>query len=207
MKKCFITGLIILLPIAFTLWILFFFLDFLTEPFVGIAEELFHSILPRHQGLIIFASRLIIIAGFICLIFLLGFIGQKFFFRTLLRFTEKIFSKIPLVKTIYRLFREITHAVVKTESKAFKSTVLAPFPMEKSKALGLVINDLPTPLLEKEKLKSVFIPTSPHPISGFLLMFPEDSLEPLDVSTEDVFKILLSCGIVQPKLEPEDKTK
>ena len=109
-------------------------------------------------------------------------------------------NKIPIIKTIYRISREISASVFSNEKKnLFKGTVAVPFPHEKCRALGLLSGEPPHQVQEKQKdLQSVFIPTAPHPVSGFLVMYNQNEIQNTNIETEDLFKFLLSCGLYHP---------
>lgn len=204
MKKDLVAGLIILLPIVLTIIIVVWLFDFMTEPFIGIVEKgvlAFETSqgldLSHHETLVAVISRIIILIALFILIYVLGFIARKFFFHRFIEFSKKIFDKIPFIKTIYNLAHEVTHAVFKEGEKTFKQTVLIPFPHKETHALGLVTGEIPPALrkLVKEAEVAVFVPTSPHPISGYVLLAPRDQLIGVDVTTEEVFRFLISCGV------------
>jgi uncharacterized membrane protein len=204
MKKDLAAGLIILLPIVLTLVIVIWLFDFMTQPFIGIVEKAVSAFetsqgvdLSHHETLVAVTSRIIILIALFILIYLLGLIARKFFFHHLIEFSKKIFAKIPLIKTIYNLAYEVTHAVFKEGEKTFKQTVLIPFPHKDTHALGLVTGEIPPALRKvvKEAELAVFVPTSPHPISGYVLLAPRDQLIGVDITTEEVFRFLISCGV------------
>ena len=115
MKKTFLTGLATFLPIAVTLFIVFFVVDLVTGPFVGLVEDLityYGGILAEtHKYLLLFFSRLIVLILFVLLIFLLGFLGRRILFSWIVKLTDHLMKKIPIVKTIYRISRDITKNV------------------------------------------------------------------------------------------------
>lgn len=210
MKKTFLAGLATLLPIAITLFVILFIVDFLTAPFVGIVEDLIthHGVTElaaNHKYLLLFTSRVIVLILFLILVFILGVLGRKLFFSWFINLTHRIFYKIPIIKTIYKITREISSSVLSSKKKAlFKGTVAVPFPNSKAKALGLLSGDPPEEVNKmKANLQTVFVPTSPHPVSGFLMMYDDQEVEKTDIQTEDLFKFLLSCGTYHPKEEKE----
>ena len=211
MKKTFFAGLATLLPITLTLMVIVFFIDLLTAPFMGFAKEVLShyggEIIENHRFAFLIISRIIILIFFIMLIFLIGFLGRRLFFSWIVRWTNKLFIKIPIVKSIYRISRDITKNIFseKHQKSLFKGIAIVPFPHQKTTAFGLISGDVPTHTIqnkrkemEKKNLKSVFVPTAPHPISGFLLLYANDDIKTVDIKTEDLFKFLLSCGISQP---------
>ena len=203
MRKYFFTGLITLLPIALTILIVRYLFDLFTTPFLGAIEQLLIQLnlsATQHQFLLVLLSRLIVLILLVAFILALGFLAQKFFVRVLVRMTHVTLLKIPFVKTIYRLTKDITKAVFSQENKTFKSTVIMPFPNEKSHVLAFITGEVPSALkahVPNADL-SVFIPTAPHPISGYLLLVPRDHVTDVDVLVEDTFKFLISCGVILP---------
>jgi len=212
MKKYFWTGLVILLPISLTLFIIFYLFDLFTAPFYKLIETLVlkyeatHQLqLLYHENLVIFLSRLIVLVLLVLLIFALGFLGQRYFFKQFLKFFNQIVLRIPFLGAIYRLTKDVTKAFFKADDKTFKQTVLVPFPTSDSKALGFITGNVPEPFkaLAPEVDLSVFVPTAPHPISGFMLLVPKHLVSNLDISVEEGFKFLLSCGVIHPGQNPQ----
>lgn len=206
MKKTFLAGLAILLPIAVTIFLIFFVVDFLTAPFVDIVEDTLtrHGAIElkeTHKYLLLFVSRAIALVLLFFFIFLLGFLGRRLFFSWFIHLTHRIFEKIPIIKTIYRITKEVSDSFLSEKQKGlFQGTVAVPFPNEKTYALGLLAGKPPTKVSEKkENLVSVFIPTSPHPVSGFIVMYNKDEVKETPFGTEDLFKFLLSCGMHNPE--------
>ncbi|PCI93351.1 hypothetical protein COB11_05450 [Candidatus Aerophobetes bacterium] len=218
MKKYFVTGLVILLPIAVTVIILVFLVDLFTAPFFGIVHHVLLFVgqnvvyLQKHQTLLLFTSRIIVLIFLFFLIIILGYVGTKFFSNFLQNTFHKIMMKIPFVKKIYRIVRDITKTFFADKEKMFESTVIVPFPHENTYALGLQSADAPAEALQKGKhlksgCKSIFIPTSPHPISGFLVMMNEDMIKQTDITTEEAFKFLISAGTFKPEDKKDGQSK
>lgn len=213
MKKYILTGVIILLPIAITVWIAKIVFEYLTEPFIGLIRyvlEQFGFAATMHPG-IVFFGRIITLFLILFAICLLGYVAQKLFFNWIINLTNKLFLRIPVIKSIYKITQEIIKSLINPGAKLFKKTVALEFPSKDSKALGFVTGDVPQNIsnvgkkVSEEKLKSVFLPTAPHPISGFLLISSENRLKEVDISIEDVFKILVSCGAYHPGEGKDDK--
>jgi uncharacterized membrane protein len=130
----------------------------------------------------------------------LGFLARKFFFKGLLRLTNEIIVRIPVVGTIYRLTKDLTKAMLSTDQKTFKETVLIPFPSPETYSVGFITADVPAALKKviPQTDVTVFVPTAPHPISGYVLFCSKQATHSVDISVEDTFKFLLSCGVIQP---------
>lgn len=207
MKKYFFTGFITLLPLTLTIVLVVWLFNLLTEPFIGITETFIISLEKRFgmslettSSLIAFLSRVFALIFLIILIFFLGICGQRFFTRFFLKIIDKIFSRIPFVRTIYRLCLDITKALFADTKKTFKQTVLVPFPHQEVLSIGFLTGETPEALKKDNALTdfAIFVPTAPHPMSGFVLLTPKQLVRPVDVSVEDAFKFLISCGVIHP---------
>ncbi len=210
MKKYFMTGLIVLLPIAVTLMILSFFFNFFTSPFLGFMSAFLSKLhLNWPEPLITFIARLIIIAFFIVFIFLLGLLGRLFLFKKLMHVTNKLLAKIPFLRGIYHTIQNITDSFLSSDKKAFKQVVRFPFPSPPSYSLGFASGEVPQECQEKlkEDTEPVFIPAAPYPITGFMLFVPKRLIKAVDLSREKAVQFIVSCGAVVPqdKVIPQDK--
>lgn len=214
MKKSLFSGLILLLPITITLVILIFIIDLLTNPFVSHVQHflLFFGAswevdLSQHQTLLLLVSRLIILLLIFTGIILLGFLANKLFFHWMMKLFHKIVLKIPFINTIYKVCRDIIETIFSGKKTFFSRVVLTPFPSDESHTLGLVTGNAPEVIqkvattqnpVPSEVVKTIFVPTSPHPISGFLFFIKNKHLQSLDLTIEESFKFLISCGIYTP---------
>ena len=206
MKKYLLTGLVILMPVALTAMIIMFLFDFFTEPFVNIVGKLFELISQKASfnpppALAVFISRILALILLCIFIFLLGMLARWFLIKNLLSGANKILSRIPLIKTVYKISKDIISALFSTEGKkAFKYPVLIPFPHDPSFCLGFQAGEVAQEIKEKLKapVTSIFIPTAPHPISGFLVLVPEKDVHKINMSNEEAVKYLVSCGLINP---------
>ena len=213
MKRNLLSGLILLLPLAITIALFVFLVDLLTTPFLGSMEALLQFIgrtfsinLNLQAPYLVFLSRVLILIFLFFFVLILGFLGNRLFFNWLVGTMHLIMGKIPLINTIYKVCKDIIEAVFSGNKKLFSRVVVVPFPSKKSKALGLVTGNAPCQVQDasgshtpQKLLKSVFVPTSPHPISGFLLLIEAKHLDQTDISIEDAFKFLISCGMFVPE--------
>jgi len=201
MKKYFLTGLAILLPLAVTIAVVVFVLNFLTKPFTGIVTNFLPSI-GFHTGskAVRYAAQIIILMGVAGFTILLGSVTRWFFFRSILNYSDKLLHKIPLVNKVYKTTQDIIQTLFSADKNSFKQVVMAPFPNKDTYSLGLVSRESPK-TCEKAKgseLVSVFVPTTPNPTTGFLLMFKKEDLIYLEMRTEDAIKYIVSCGVIVP---------
>ncbi len=212
MKKYFVAGLILLLPLSLTLLLVIFLVDFLTQPFLDITTSIIENfqakghLLFSHETIRII-SRLLILFSLFLFILLLGFIARWFFFRSLIDLTNKLFSKIPFIKGVYKVCKETASALFsRGQRTAFKKSVMVSFPSGTSYGLGFLSGEVPEECQKhsKERLVSVIILTAPHPISGFLMLMPEKNVHAVNMKNEDTIKYIVSCGLIVP--EPPKNT-
>lgn len=208
MRKYFFAGFIALLPLILTCIIVIWLVDLVTTPLIGFAQDILmhHPQMPffslaNHEVLVKVLSRLFALAFWIVIIFILGFFSRKFFLSSFLHLTDCLFSRLPFVKKIYKISHDLTKVVFSGKEKTFKQTVLVPFPHKDAFALGFVTSEtLPeifTKLASTIEI-AVFVPTAPHPMSGFVLLTPKALSYPVEASVEDAFKFLISCGVIHP---------
>jgi uncharacterized membrane protein len=207
-KKYFITGLVILLPLALTIAIVMFIFNLLTVPFLGIVKAVFDRYNLFEEGSFLLNADQIqnLLAQFLILISLffiaigLGFIARWFFFKTLIKFAEYIVRRIPLVRTIYKTCQEIIKTIFTSKTNSFKQVVLVRFPNPDTYSIGLITREEIPGLADTPHADSVavFVPTTPNPTSGFMIMFKRADLIYLDMKVEDAFKYIISCGVISP---------
>lgn len=206
MKKHLITGLVILMPLALTLMVILFFVDFFTTPFIPIVSSLLKGIestlnFQIPQSLTFFVARIFALFLLSIFILVLGALTRWFFMKSLLDLGDKLISKIPFLKTIYNVSKDIFSALFSTDGKkVFQHAIIAPFPFNPSYSLGFRAGEVTEEIQKKvgEPLVSIFLPTAPHPISGFLFFVPEKDAPKVDMTTEEAVKFLVSCGMIFP---------
>ncbi|MEI8366097.1 MAG: DUF502 domain-containing protein, partial [Parachlamydiaceae bacterium] len=109
---------------------------------------------------------------------------------------ERLVARIPFIRSVYKTCRDVIGTLFTSSSNSFKQVVLVPYPSQDTKAIGLVTRDNIQIDGSKEVLIAVFIPTTPNPTSGFLILFKKDSLIYLDMKVEDALKYVISCGVI-----------
>lgn len=214
MKKSFLTGLMILLPIAITFFLLSFILDIFTSPFLDMVSDhlgKYKHLLPflDSPAIVTFLAKIIIIIFFIIGIFLLGALGRWIIFKTLLNWGNFVLLKIPFIKSIYHTSKDLINSIVSLdERKAFVHPVMVDFPSKYSQCVGFLSGSVP-PECQKalnKELTAVFIPTAPHPISGYMIFVPKDLVININMTNEEAIKFTVSCGVITPesKVEKDD---
>ena len=185
-RNNFIAGIVVLIPIGLTLYLTLFFIRVTGNI---IPKELNpNNYLPFNiPGVeILIALLFITLIGWLSL----SFLGKKFF-----ELFNRILKKIPILRTIYSAIGQMTESFTKTDNKQ-KSVVLLEYPRKGVWAVGFATKENTGIIKEKvkEELINVFVPTTPNPTSGFLLMIPKKDLIYLDVTFEQASKFIVSAG-------------
>lgn len=214
-KKYFITGLVILLPVALTIAIVVIIFNLLTTPFLGIVKAVFDHYHVFEGGFLFFntsqlqnfVAQLLILVSLILLTIGLGCIARWFFFRSLFWFTDYTVRKIPLISSIYKTCHDVIKTIFTSKTNSFKQVVIVPFPNADSYSVGLITRDEIPGLSGTSHADSVavFVPTTPNPTSGFLVMYKPADIIYVDMKVEDAFKYIISCGVILPSFTALEK--
>ena len=189
-RNYFITGVVVLIPIGITVYLTMFM--------VSISSKILpKEINPNHYLPYDIPGVEILISIF--LITLIGWISLSFLGKKLLNLFDNILKKIPILRTIYPAIGQMIETFTKSE-KGKKNVVLVEYPRKGSWAVGFATKKNSGEISEKtnKKLINVFVPTTPNPTSGFLLMFPEDEVIYLDLTFEEASKFIVSAGTSNP---------
>tara|TARA_B100000287_G_scaffold329343_1_gene313931 strand:- start:132 stop:749 length:618 start_codon:yes stop_codon:yes gene_type:complete len=190
-RNNFIAGIVVLIPIGITLYLTLFFIKISSKILPKEINPNYY--LPYNiPGLEILISVLLItFIGWVSL----SFIGKKLF-----DYFETILNKIPILRTIYSAVGQLTETFAKSKSDK-KSVVLVEYPRKGTWAVGFATKENKGEIRNKvgEDLINVFVPTTPNPTSGFLLMFPKKEVIFLDISFEQASKFIVSAGSTDTK--------
>lgn len=202
-KNDLIAGLLVVIPLATTIWLTFtiarWVLDFLTKipkqlnPFQGL-----HPILSDVLNLLVgFAVPL-------SFILLIGLMARNIAGQWLLDLGERTLQAIPLAGSVYKTLKQLLETVFQDSKSKFRRVVMVEYPRSGVWSIGFVTGPLSQPLQEhlSEAMLSVFIPTTPNPTSGWYAIVPEADTITLQISIEEAFKVLISGGIVSPNINP-----
>ena len=196
-----LTGTIIALPIAVTVFVFMFLIRNIGTPvsqliFVPLFQYLDASLPHSGVGKIL----LDIISTVIVLVIItsLGIASKFFLTNWIISTSEKAINKIPGVGLVYRTVKQIVDTFSKQNKAVFQAVVMVEFPRKGMYAVGFVTSKAKGEIQERtgEVVVNVFIPTTPNPTSGFLVMVPQESLEYLDMSVGDAMKLIISGGAV-----------
>ena len=185
-RNYFITGVVVLIPIGFTLY--------LTKILIGISSNLIPKNLnPNHYLPFDIPGVEILIS--ILLITLVGGLSLSFFGKRILKIIDDLFQRIPFLRTVYSAIVQMTETFSKKNDDT-KSVVLIEYPRKGVWAVGFATKENTGEMADKtnKKLINVFVPTTPNPTSGFLLMFPIEDVIYLNMSFEEASKFIVSAG-------------
>ena len=189
-RNNFIAGIVVLIPIGITLYLTLFF--------VKISSNLIpKEINPNHYLPYNIPGLEIVIAVF--LITVIGWISLSFLGKRLFNFVEAILNKIPIIRTIYSAVEQLIETFTKSKSDK-KNVVLVEYPRKGVYAVGFATKENTGEIKKKsgKEMVNVFVPTTPNPTSGFLLMFPKDEIIYLDLTFEEASKFIVSAGSINP---------
>tara|TARA_B100001769_G_scaffold236587_1_gene201452 strand:- start:407 stop:1033 length:627 start_codon:yes stop_codon:yes gene_type:complete len=194
LRNYFITGIVVLVPIGITLY--------LTKFFISISSKLIPYNLNPNNYLPYAIPGLEILLSVI-FITIIGGISLSFIGKRILKFVNDLFKRIPILRTIYSAIGQMTESLAPNKGNNKKSVVLIQYPRKGSWAVGFATKENKGEISKKTNsdLVNVFVPTTPNPTSGFLLMFPKDEIIYLDMSFEEASKFIVSAGTseVAPK--------
>ncbi|MCM1322760.1 MAG: DUF502 domain-containing protein [Acetobacter sp.] len=202
LKTYLFTGILVTAPVAITFYMayeLFLWTDKWSRALIP-PQMSAHEFIPYIPGV---GVAMLILVLILIGMFTTGFIG-KFF----VRLGDFIVSKMPLVSSIYSLLKQLFETIFSSKSQSFKEAVLLEYPRKGLWIIGFLAGETSSELQTKfapTPMVSVFVPTTPNPTSGFLIMVPAADIIKLDMSVEDALKYTVSCGIVSPEKEKKQK--
>ncbi len=191
LRNYLLTGIFVLVPLMVTLYIMYFVFQ-ITDGLLGVAVSSAIGYRIPGVGLIITA---IICVG-------VGVIAQNYLGRRLLNGIEGSLDRIPVVRSLYNGIKQVADVVIQKNSGEFKRVVMLEYPKENCWVIGFVTADFIIPLREKAlddlDMVTVFVPTTPNPTSGFLLILEKARIVDTHMDIEDAMKVVISGGLVQP---------
>ncbi len=194
MKKYFITGLLVLVPLFITVWVISSLIGMMDQSLLLLPENW----RPKAQlGLEIPGLGALLT---MLIIFVTGLIATNFFGKRLILLWEAILARVPVVKSIYASVKQVSDTLFSDSGNAFRQAVLVQFPRQGAwtiafvtgKPGGDVANHLPGDYV------SVYVPTTPNPTGGYFLMMPRTEVIELDMSVDEALKYIISMGVVAP---------
>lgn len=191
-RHSFLAGLLVLLPLALSLAVLWWLFKQVTGwlPF-GYRTPL---------------NRLLALSVLLGLIVCAGWMTRLILGRQLLSFGESVISRIPLLNRTYAFFKEVSHTLFGARRTDFSQVVLVNYPKQGTFALGFVTSEAKGEVQAKTRNEviNVFVPTTPNPTSGFLLMVPKDEVIPLEMTVTEGMKLVISGGSLVPPFKAKE---
>ena len=189
-RNYFIAGVVVLIPISITVYLTLFL--------VSISSKILPKELNPNYYLPYNVPGLEIIISVI-IITLIGWLSLSFIGKRLLNVSNNVLKKIPILRTIYSAIGQMTETFTSTEAVK-KNVVLVEYPKKGTWAVGFATKENSGEISDKAKRKliNVFVPTTPNPTSGFLLMFPKEEVIYLDLTFEEASKFIISAGTSNP---------
>lgn len=200
LRKWFISGLLVWLPIWVTLLVMSFLVDLLSKSLLLLPaqyqpDKLFGFHLPGSG--VVLTIAVILITG----MFAANLVGKR-----LVSFWDKMLGRIPLVRSIYNGVKQVTETLFTPGGPSFRKVLLVEYPSPGIWSLafqtGQVGKEIETRLGGGEPMVSYFVPTTPNPTSGFLMMAPKSKVIELDISVDQALKFIISLGVMQPGTGP-----
>ena len=190
LRNNFIAGVVVLIPIGITLYLTLFIIKVSS----GLIPK---EINPNHYLPYNIPGLEILIA--VLLITIIGWISLSFIGKRLLNVFNNVLKKIPILRTIYSAIGQMTETFTSTDAVK-KNVVLVEYPKKGTWAVGFATKENSGEISDKAKRKliNVFVPTTPNPTSGFLLMFPKEEVIYLDLTFEEASKFIISAGTSNP---------
>ena len=199
-RNAFISGLVLLAPLGVTIFVVNLLRTKIGAPVSKpIRAFLFRQIetIPEWLNTIIEYSAILVV---ILIITVLGFLSNYFLGKLLVRSTERIIHAVPFLNTVYRTVQQIVETFSKQQKAIFQQVVLVEYPRKGVYVVGFLTSRAKGEVqqITHSELLNIFVPTTPNPTSGFLLMVPENEIIYMQMSVGDGMKLIVSGGAVTP---------
>jgi uncharacterized membrane protein len=196
-RKYFISGLLVWLPIWVTVLVIKFFVDILNKSLLLLPKQYQPEVLLGFNV----PGMGVIITLFV--IFLTGVLVANFVGRRLVAMGDAIMGRIPLVRSIYTGVKQVTQTLFSPGGQSFRKVLLVEYPCAGVWSLAFQTGEVAKEIessLHAEPMVCYFIPTTPNPTSGFLMMAPRSRVIELDMGVDQALKFVISLGVVQPEI-------
>ena len=200
MKRYFITGLLVLVPLLITVWVLATMIDIMDQSLLLLpsAWRPEAQLGYRIPGLGALLTLLIV--------FVTGLIATNFFGKQLIVMWEALLGRVPVVKSIYNSVKQVSDTLFSGSGQAFRKALLVQFPHQGSWTVAFLTGqpggDVANHL--RGEYVSVYVPTTPNPTGGYFLMMAKSDVIELDMSVDEALKYIISMGVVAPNAVPRD---
>lgn len=201
MRKYFITGLLILVPLAITLWVLHAIISTMDQSLLLLPEQW------RPEALFGFKIPGLGTILTLLIIFVTGLLTQNFIGNYVVKIWEGLLNRIPIVNSIYSSVKQVSDTLFSSSGNAFRKAVLVQYPRQGSWTIGFLTGVPGGDVVQHldGDYVSIYVPTTPNPTSGFFLMVPKADAIELDMSVDAALKYIVSMGVVAPDQLPVEK--
>jgi uncharacterized membrane protein len=199
-------GSAIVLPgvisIAVLLWLFHTFANITDTLLIFLPRKLTHE--ANGEGPMYWYWSMVALLVAIVLIGIVGMLARNYFGKRIIEWVDSALLHIPLLNKIYGVTKQVNEAISSSNKTAFRTVVLVEFPRPGVHTIGFVTNDQPEIVQPGtgQKVVCVFVPTTPNPTGGYLLLFPENQVTKLDMSVADGIKYVISLGAISPDYVP-----
>ncbi len=208
LRNAFFTGLVLLLPLGVTYIVVNFIIVRIGVP----ASEIFFWYVDDNiRNVTLLNTILNVISLLVLIVFIvgLGFFSRYVLGRILISTVERILGRLPFINSVYRTVKQIVDTFSQQQRAVFHEVVLVEYPRKNSWVLGFRTSETKGEVQARTgvHLSNIFVPTTPNPTSGFLLMIPTVDIIPLEMSVTDGMKIIISGGAVSPPYKPKSEAE
>jgi uncharacterized membrane protein len=198
LQRSFLAGLFLLLPLLVSVYILVWLYTLITGPTVHLFQRLFPDLKDSQSAIVVSLLAFLLSIG---LVLVVGVLTRFIIGRRIFRFMESLVEQVPVFNKIYGGIKQILQGFSPDRKDVFQQVVLVEFPRTGSYTIGFVAgsSSCRTPREEGQRMLNVFVPTTPNPTSGFLLIVRADQVQVLDVSVADGIKMVISGGTAVPE--------
>jgi uncharacterized membrane protein len=206
-RSNFFTGVLVLVPLVLTgyiIWKSFLFLD-------GILGGIAHDVIFKYFGSSVEDPRVpgVGIVSLLLITIVTGMVARNYVGRKIVNFGDRIVERIPLINRIYSAIKQISQAFLASKREVFQKAVLFEYPRKGVYSIGFYTQDTRGPVQNaiEADVVSIFLPTTPNPTSGFLLFVPKSDVHDLDLTIEEALKLIISGGAIVPRTvgKPSDQ--
>lgn len=199
LRNAFVSGLLLIAPVGVTV----FFVNFLVQKIGSPTRQFFFFFIPRSPNFAPWMEYALHIASVLAvavIITLLGWLSKRLIGRMLVHWLERLVDSLPIVRSVYNTVKQIRDTFVEQKKAVFQKSVLVEYPRKGVYVLGFLTGSGKGEVQERTQadLVNIFVPTTPNPTSGFLLMVPREEIQVLDMSIADAMKLIISGGAVVP---------
>jgi len=192
LKKYFVTGLLILVPLSITLWVL--------NLIVSIMDQTLKLLPPWAREQFPFNMRGTGVVLTLAVLLLVGVLAHNFVGRRLVNWWEAFLARIPVVNSIYASVKQVSDTLFSPSGQAFRKAVMVQFPREGTWTVAFVVGD-PGDVVRSRlgtEVQTVYVPTAPNPTSGYVLIVAPDQMIDLGISVDEALKFVVSMGVAAP---------